>query len=292
MLGTKIAYYAFILPLSILPFPILYGLSSFFFLIVYYVIGYRKTVVRTNMAHALPHLSEKERRKAERKFYAHLCDLGIESLKFFTISEKQVRKRLQIENPELVDQFAKEGRSVVMAGGHYNSWELYALGMPFYHQHKAIALYKPISNKFFNQKMKATRERFGMTMVAMEDSGTYFGRKDEAYAFILATDQSPSNPERAFWMDFLHQDTAMLRGTETYARRFDMPVIYGDIHKIKRGHYKVVYREVTINSRATNSGEITIAYNRMLEQTIINNPPYWLWSHKRWKHKRPITSKK
>lgn len=225
----------------------------------------------------------------EKRFYAHLCDVIFESLKNFSITEKMVRERMVIENPEVVDKFTEQGRHVIIAGGHYNNWELYALAMPIYHKAKGVAIYKKLHDPFFDRKMRLSREKYGLKMIPMREAKENFEdtRSDTGCAFILGGDQSPKRPESAYWMEFLNQDTGVLFGAEKYAKQYDLPVIYGEITKVKRGYFTVRYSELLDSPGAFGYGKITEAHTRALEATILKDPAYWLWSHKRWKHKRP-----
>lgn len=287
--ANKLIYYILILPISILPMRILHGISTLMYLIIYFILGYRKKVIRGNLERSLPKLSVKELRKVERKFYQHFCDIIIESLKNFTISKKNAKKRFIIENPEVVDRFAQEGKDVIIAGGHYNSWELYALTMPMYHQHQGIGVYKPLSSAFFDKKMRSSREQFGLKLIPMKESAWYFANPDKQIrrAYILGGDQSPSNPNNAYWMNFLNQDTGVLFGTEKYAKQHDLPVIFGLATKIKRGYYSLTYKVLIEEPKEASYGKITEDHTKTLEKQILDLPQYWLWSHRRWKHKRP-----
>lgn len=281
-------YYLVIIPISLLPFPLLYGLSDFLFVLFYYVFGYRKKVVLANIRRSFPEKSAKEQEEICKKFYRHLCDLVLESLKIFTISQRQVRKRVVCKNPEVIDKYFDRGQSVIIAGGHYNNWELFAVGVDELIKHKSIAIYKPLSNQFFDRKMRATRSKYGLYMISTKIVKKVFEEeKDNLTATIFATDQSPSNPNNCYWMNFLNQDTGILFGVEKYAKEFNQPVVYGRINKEKRGHYSFEFFDVTDTPRETAYGEITEAITKMLEADIRAIPQYWLWSHRRWKHKRP-----
>ena len=291
-MGSKIVYYIFIIPLSILPLWVLHGISSFFYVIIYFVFGYRKKVIRPNLERSLPHLSKKEVRRVERQFYQHFCDIVVESLKNFTISEKQVKKRFVIHNADIADRFYDQGRDVIIAGGHYNAWELYALAMPLFHKHTGVGIYKPLSNPFFDKKMRKSRERFGLKLLSMKDSTRHFaGTEDNTIrAFIMGGDQSPSNPEKAYWMTFLNQDTGVLFGTEKYAKTYNIPVLFGKATKVKRGHYSLTYELLFDEPSTQEYGVITERHTKTLEKQILDKPQFWLWSHRRWKHKRPKDS--
>jgi len=283
---TKFFYYLLILPLSLLPYPLLYLLSDIIFLIMYRVIGYRKKVVFTNLRNSFPNKSKQELKKIMSDFYRHLCDIIMESVKGFTISEKQLRKRLIIKNPEFSNSFADRGQSIIFVGGHYNNWEICAQAFAMYSNHKCIGIYKPLSNAFINDKIYTSRSKYGMHLISMKQTKKLFEDGDEPKAIVFGSDQNPANPKRAYWVQFLNQDTGVLFGVERYAKEYDWPVVFVSISKVKRGHYEVEYSLITDSPTEQPHGKITEDFTKRLEQDIINQPQYWLWSHKRWKHKR------
>ncbi|HSH66903.1 MAG TPA: lysophospholipid acyltransferase family protein [Bacteroidia bacterium] len=281
-------YYLVIIPISLLPFPLLYGLSDFLFFLFYYIIGYRKKVIFSNIQRSFPELSNKEHILISKKFYRHFCDLILESLKTFTISEKEVLKRVTCKNPELINRYYDKNQSVIIAGGHYNNWEIFAVAVNALIKHKAIGIYKPLSNLYFDKKMRNTRSKYGLYMISTKIVKQVFEQeKNNLTATIFAIDQSPSNPKSAYWMRFLNQETAVLFGTEKFAREYNYPVVYGRINKEKRGYYSFEFFEVNDQPSSTMYGEITEKITHLLEKDIRDIPQYWLWSHRRWKHKHP-----
>lgn len=283
---AKIFYYILILPVSLLPYPLLYLLSDFVYFVMYRMVGYRKEVVSTNLKNSFPNKSEHELKKIMSDFYHHLCDIIMESIKGFTISENQLRKRLIIKNPEFSNYFADKGQSIIFVGGHYNNWEICAQAFAMYSNHKCIGIYKPLSNSFINDKIYTSRSRFGMNLVSMKQSKKSFEEGSETKAIVFGSDQNPANPKRAHWMQFLNQNTSVLFGVEKYAKEYDWPVVFVSISKVKRGYYEVEYSLITDKPKDEPHGKITEDFTKRLEQDIINQPQYWLWSHKRWKHKR------
>ena len=283
---TKFFYYLLILPLSVLPYPLLYLISDIIFLIMYRVIGYRKEVVFTNLRNSFPNKSKQELNKIISDFYCHLCDIIMESVKGFTISEKQLRKRLIIKNPEFSNYFADKGQSIIFVGGHYNNWEICAQAFAMYSNHKCIGIYKPLSNAFINDKIYTSRSKYGMHLISMKQTKKSFEDGDEPKAIVFGSDQNPANPKRAHWMQFLNQDTSVLFGVERYAKEYNWPVVFVSISKVKRGYYEVEYSLITDKPTEQPHGKITEDFTKRLEKDIINQPEYWLWSHKRWKHKR------
>lgn len=288
-MGNRLAYYLLILPVSYLPYPLLYGLSDFIFLILFHVFGYRKKVVFPNIKNSFPDKTEEELNTIMRNFYRHFCDLIVESLKGFTVSKKEVSRRMKVRNPEVLSRFYDEGKDVILVGGHYNNWELFASGIGLSARHIPIGIYKPLSNKYFDRKMKITRERFRLIMCPMNETREYL-EKDlgEPKATIFAIDQSPSNTKSCHWTTFLNQDTPVFYGAEKYAKELNLPVVFGTIHKVKRGFYELEYDVICESPQATAKGEITEMNTKRLEKDIKDKPEFWLWTHRRWKHKRPV----
>lgn len=285
---NALLYYLVIIPISLLPFPLLYALSDGLYVLFYYMLGYRKKVVLQNIQNSFPDKTEKEHIEICKKFYRHFCDLVVESLKTFTISEKEVLKRVICTNPEVIDNYFDRKRSVIIAGGHYNNWELFAVAVDALIKHKTVGIYKPLSNKYFDGKMRGTRGKYGLEMISTKEVKQFFDTHINVLtATIFGTDQSPSNPNNAYWMKFLNQDTGVLFGAEKFAKEFNYPVVYGRLNKLKRGHYSLDFTVVTDAPTETAYGEITEKITLLLEKDILAIPQYWLWTHRRWKHKRP-----
>lgn len=281
-------YYLVIIPISLLPFPLLYGLSDFLYVMIYHVIGYRKKVVLQNIKNSFPEKSEQECIEIQKKFYSHFCDLVVESLKAFTISEKQVAKRVVCEHPEVIDKYYQQGRSVIIAGGHYNNWEIFAVAVDALIKHDTVGIYTPLKNKFFDEKMRKTRGRYGLEMISTKTIKEFFNENNHRrIATIFGFDQSPSNPKSAYWMQFLNQDTGVQFGVEKFAKEYNFAVLYGRLNKVKRGHYTLEFFDVTDEPQKAPHGEIIETVTHLLEKDIKAIPQYWLWTHRRWKHKRP-----
>ncbi len=285
-------YYLIIIPISLLPFPVLYVISDFLYFNFYYVFGYRKAVVQQNILNSFPEMSEKDRIEICKKFYRHFSDLILESIKTFTISNKQVQKRVVCKNPEVINKYFDQKRSVIIAGGHLANWEIFAVAVDAIIKHQAVGIYTPLSNKYFDTKMRNTRSRYGLIMVSARKVKPFFDQHiNDLTATIFAIDQSPSNPRSCYWTNFLNQETGVLFGTEKFGKDYNYPVLYGRINKEKRGYYSFEFFDIGDQPKDTEHGEITEKVTRLLEKDIIASPQYWLWSHKRWKHKRPIDNK-
>ena len=287
ILFSYLLYYLFLIPISLLPFPLLYLLSDFLFFIFYSLLGYRKKIVVSNITNSFPEKSKQEVNEITKLFYKHFCDVIVESLKSFTISDAQISKRMILKNPELLNSYYDKKQSVILAGGHYNNWEWIAVALDKQMKHQSIAIYKTLSNKFFDEKMRSTRGKFGLLMVSTKLVAETFSKfKNELTATIFAIDQSPSNPKKCYWMNFLNQDTPVLFGTEKFSKDYNQPVLFGTITKVKRGFYQIEFQTVTDNPTNTAHGYITETTTKLLEAEIIKAPQYWLWTHRRWKHKR------
>ena len=240
-----------------------------------------------NIRNSFPDLTFAQQTAIAKRFYRHFCDLVLESLKVFTISEEEVRQRMIVKNPELIDHYFEHGRSIILAGGHYNNWELFAVAIDAFIKHKTIAIYKPLSNLFFDKKMRETRGKYGLRMISSKIVKAVFEEnKSSLTVTIFAIDQSP-NPLKCHWMKFLNQDTGVLFGTEKYAKEYNYPIVFGHLTKVKRGHYSLEFFKVCDEPNQTQHGEITEKVTHMLEEKIIEKPEFWLWTHKRWKHKMP-----
>lgn len=285
---NSLFYYGFLIPVSYLPYPVLYFLSDGLYVVIYKMIGYRKQVVIKNIVNSFPEKTTEEHLQIEKKFYCHLCDLIVESIKVFTISEKEVLKRMKILNPEFINRFYDQGKSVILAGGHYNNWELFAVAIDAPLKHKAVAIYKPLSNAFFDKRMRDTRSRYGLKMISTKVTKDEFEKKDDLRVIIFGVDQFPGNHKNCYWANFLNQDTAMIFGAEKYAKEYNYPVLSGRINKVRRGYYTFEFTDAIETPVATSYGEITEKINYLLEQDIIALPQFWLWSHKRWKLPRPV----
>lgn len=276
----------FIYLFSLLPFWAMYLVSDILYLLFYYVIHYRRRVVYENLKSAFPEKSEQEIHQIQRKFYRHLGDLIVESIKSVTISKKQLRKRVVLTNPDVITNYYARGRNLVAIGGHYCNWEWAGLNFPFYTDKKFLIVYKPLSNAIFDQFFQRVRARFGTIPVAMSRSMRELARlRDEQTAIALLGDQTPSREELDYFTDFLNQKTPVFLGVEKIARATNSVVLYYDMERVKRGYYTYTLHTLFEESKQTKEYEITQAHVKFLENVIKQKPENWLWSHRRWKFK-------
>lgn len=285
---SRIAFYVFVLPLSYLPLAVLYFFSNLLSFIFIYIFPYRKTVIEQNIRNSFPQYTDTEVNALIKKFYRHFTDTLVEGIKNLSISEKQLRKRLIVKNPELMEQLYSQKRNVILVSGHYNNWEWLISAQNFLFKHQAFGIGMPLSNKFWNEKVNQRRERFGMKVVSSSNYKVKFQTfKKKPYAVLTLGDQSPAHSTKSYWMNFLNQQTAVLFGTEFMANEFDFAVVFFIVRKIRRGYYELELKLLTEEPKSLNWGEITEIHTTLLEHEIIQNPAFWLWSHKRWKREIP-----
>lgn len=279
----------FIYLISILPFPFLYLLSDGVFILLYYIIGYRKNVVAENLRRSFPEMSEKEILQLRRKFYRYFCDLTLETFKTLSIPKSTMLEHCKMDEQsiQLFKNLSDEKKSCILVLGHLGNWEWAGNTFSLTCKQPLYVIYHPLTNNYFNQLIIGMRTRFGTRLIEMKNTfRDMITMKNEVNATAFIADQTPP-PENAYWTNFLNQDTPVFSGTEKIARKLNLPVIYVNVNKIGRGKY-VVHAEMLCEDPATASdGEISELHTKKLEKEILKNPEIWLWSHRRWKHKRP-----
>jgi KDO2-lipid IV(A) lauroyltransferase len=284
----RILYYFLLLPFSKLPPGILYGLADALHFLVYQIAGYRKKVVLANLSRAFPSWDNHRIKVVAGKFYRHLADLLVENICSWSMDATAARQHLQVVNPELLDRYHDQGKSVIIVIGHYNNWEWIAAMLPLWVKHRTIALYAPLSNRFFEKKLKAARSRFGTELIPKGDAVRFFAdnKTRPPFAIVFAADQSPTFSKQVHWTTFLHQETAVMLGAERFGQRYDYPVVFGYAEKTGRGRYILRFELVAEHPAQSPNGEVTERHTRMLEDQILAAPQYWLWTHRRWKRRR------
>ena len=272
---------------SLLPFSILYVLSDFTYLIVYYLIGYRKNVVRENLKRSFPDKTDRELLATEKKFYHHLCDLLFESMKMATISKEEMSRRMKILNYEPLLKHYDENKSVLLITSHYGNWEWTSSFSMYLPADKPMyQVYKQLKNKFFDRLIYNLRIRFGSVNVEVNelfDVLSSLKQQGKMGMIGLISDQSPSRKGIKYQSQFLNQRTPVITGTEIIAKKYDFPVYFVQIRRVKRGYYTCNPVPICLHPQESGKFEITEKYIRLLEQEIMAEPAYWLWSHRRWK---------
>lgn len=279
----------FIYLLSVLPFPLLYGLSNVFYVAMFHIIGYRKELVLQNLRNSFPEKTEDELLLIRKKFYKHLCDLFLETFKTLTISKSTMLKHCYFgpEAKALFSQLAADGKSVILVMGHQGNWEWAGNTFSAEINSQLYVIYHPIANKYVDGLVYKMRTRFKTKLIAMKDTfKEMVAHRSEITTTAFIADQTPHNLSSAHWMNFLNQDTPVFLGTERIARKLNYPVVYAFVRKVKRGHYEINAEMLVEHPSGTSDGEITELHTRRLEKDIYSQPETWLWSHRRWKHKR------
>lgn len=279
-------YYALLLPISYLPFGILYKMSDLLYVVLYQLIGYRTQVVQENLSNAFPNKTAVELVKIEREFYRYFCDLLVETVKSFTISKKEIYKRMVITNPEVLNAFYNNNQSVAGIMGHYANWEWAGLVLNHFLKHHNVAIYKTVANTFWDEKIRNSRSKFGLELIDMRGVVPYLRKPTQAPFFMaFIADQSPSNTKTCYWQTFLNQETAILPGPEKLSAKYQLPVVFAANTRVARGYYEISFSVVHPKPNELPDGQLTQLHTQMLEQQINAQPAYWLWTHKRWKHK-------
>lgn len=281
-----ILIYSLVWLLHLLPEPLLYLLSDFLYFLMYHVVGYRKKVVYDNLEKAFPEFDRATIRKTAKKFYHHLSDLFLEQAVFHFYSEKKALERISYNNPELLNELYASGKQVMAVLGHYGNWEyLSSLGLAI--DSPVVAIYKPLRNKHFNHMVQKNRNAWGVIPVPMEKIARKlieFRRAKKPVLTLFLGDQRPMFHQIQYWTKFMGRDTPMYLGTEKMARKLDAAVVFLEMRKVKRGRYEVEAHLICESPEGLNPYEITDRHVRILEDLIREEPAYWLWSHRRWKH--------
>jgi Kdo2-lipid IVA lauroyltransferase/acyltransferase len=283
---TVILLKTLIYPLSYLPLSILYKVGQVIAFLLEKVLGYRKKVVMQNLQRCFPEKSDKERKQIAHDFYHFLASLMVEGIKSFTMPLDESVKRCHINNPELLNKYFDEGRNVVMVFGHNENWEWPALACNSQLKHRVAAIYKPVKNQPLNHWIKENRSRYGSLLLSMKETYPYYeSNPKELTANAFIADQNPGNVNNAIWVDFFGSPTAFISGPARVAQKFNLPIVFVDILEPRKGYYTLDVEYLVKNPQALSETEITQKFATRLEAKIRKNPAYWLWSHKRWKHK-------
>ena len=272
--------------LSLMPLSLLYILADIFYILIYHVFGYRKKVVRENLQNSFPEKSPDQLIAIEKKFFRYLSALVFEIIKMDNISEKELRKRVKFKNADLVEAYLQQNESVLFCSSHNGNyeWVCMAIGLQFSGQHHPI--YKPLSDGVFDNWFLKMRSRFGNKMIAMRQTLRAINTsKNTATMFTFGSDQTPSKEDSQYWTTLLNQPAAVQLGVEKIAKKTNRPVFYLKTTYLKRGYYEVDCVPVCLHPADTAEFEITEMHTRILEDMLIDEPAYWLWSHRRWKYK-------
>ena len=279
--------YPFLWFISILPFPVFYRVSDAICFLVHRVFGYRKKTVRSNLELAFPDKAKAELDIIEKKFYSHMCDLFLEMIKSMTISKAEIQKRFAFKNLELIRHFEQKNQSVILMCGHYASYE-WMMSLGYEIKHKGFGIYMPVANKYFDRLVQRIRTRHGAYLISRFEATKVIKQHKQDCLLAMygfASDQSPSSKKAKYWRTFLGVNVPVFTGAEYLAKELDHAVIFLDIQKKKRGFYETEFKLITDNPKSLPDYQITDIFTEMLEEQIKAKPEFYLWTHKRFKHK-------
>ena len=273
---------------SMLPFRILYFVSDLLYILMYYVIGYRKKVVKENLNLVFPNKSEAELRIILKRFYHHLCDMIVESIKSMNISIGSMKSRYKFNNLDIITDYEKQNKSIILMCAHYGSWEWIFI-LQTYTTHRSYAIYKRLQNKYFDRLVKSIRARYNSYLITTKE--TFCVMEEARKKGILsmsgfASDQSPKKGKARYWADFMGINVPVHTGAEALAKKLDMPIVFFSVKRMKRGYYEATFQTLAEKPRSFKDYDITDRFLKLVEDQIIEAPEYYLWTHNRWKHRK------
>lgn len=276
------------------PFFIVHVFSNVLTFVFYRLVRYRRDVVRENLVNSFPEKETREIDIIEKRFYKHLVDIILEILKVTGMTKSDLRSRVSFKNKEVLDRLYDENRSVFLMTGHIGNWEWAGSMIGLNCGFKGVGIAKPLSDPYFDHFMteKVRKRFFPLDMLASNQTfRELIRRRNEVLSVFIVADQTPMASEINFWTPFLNQETGFFLGVEKMSKSLDYAVVYMDTRKKGRSRYEICFTVITEDAKSTEEREITTRYAQLLERSIINQPENWLWSHRRWKHKRNNNSK-
>ncbi len=278
-----------LIAISWLPFWILYRFSDVLYFFIRYLICYRFKVITENLKFAFPEKAEKEIREIRNKFYSHICDVIFESVKLYSISDMEIEKRLEIKGTELANNYFHQGRNIIAMAMHHNNWE-WTSYVQSKLKHQILTIYNPVrGNNAMEKFLVHNRSKWGSVCIPVHKTARTaieYNSMGQLTGLWLAADQTPPANSK-FWTVFLNQETPFFSGSEKIAASLNQPVFFQHTKKVGRGKYEIEYSVLFENPKEVEQKEILLAYVRKAEEIIRQEPEYYLWSHRRWKHKRP-----
>ena len=285
-----ILVYPLVWLISILPFKLLYAFSDMLYVLIYHIVGYRKKTVKANLNLVFPDKSESEIKSITKKFYHHFCDMMLESIKSMTISEAELKKRFTFSNVEVIQNMEKENRSIALMCAHYGSWEWIFI-LQTYINSRGNAIYKRLENKYFDALIKRIRAKYNTYLITTKEIIPELNNlKKEGVLSIngFVSDQSPKHHKALHWNEFMGIKVPVYTGAEMLSKKLDMSVVFFSVKRLKRGFYEVTFKTLADNPKDYKDYEITDAFLKLVEKQIHEAPEYYLWTHKRWKHRDKV----
>ncbi len=284
--------YPFLWFISILPYRLFYFFSDIVYVLVYRIIGYRKKVVNNNLSLVFPNKSDKEIKKIQKAFYKHMCDMFLETIKTLNIGEEELKKRYALPNIDLLLEVEKK-RSILVMFPHYGNWE-WSIIVNRYVKSKGFAIYQNIGNVYFDRLIKKIRAIWSTTPISQKETVITMARNhqnDIKGVYGIVSDQSPQAHLAQYWTKFMNITVPVFNGPEVLARKYDHAVVFAKVSKVKRGYYETEFIPIALEGSKTEEYEITNQFLKLTEEEIIQNPAYYLWTHRRWKHRDKVPEK-
>ncbi len=281
--------YPFLWLISILPYRLFYFFSDLMYFLVYHIVGYRKKVVHNNLTLVFPNKTEKEKKDIQKAFYRHMCDMLLETIKTLNISEEELKKRYALPNIDLLLELEKE-RSILVLFPHYGNWE-WSIIVNRYVKSKGFAIYQKIDNLYFDRLIKKIRGIWSTTPISQKETVITMARNHQKGirgAYGIVSDQSPQAHLAQYWAEFMNIKVPVYNSPEILARKYDHAVVFAKVTKVKRGFYSTEFIPIAKEGSKTKENEITDQFLRLTEEEIIQNPAYYLWTHRRWKHRDKV----
>ena len=273
---------------SILPFRFLYAVSDVLYVVLYHIVGYRKQTVQENLKLVFPKKSQAERQLITKRFYHHLCDMILEAIKSMSISVEDMKARFKFTNIELIKEFEKQNKSIVLMCAHYGSWEWIFI-IQTYVKFRGYAVYKRLNNIYFDKLVRGIRARYNSYLVTTKETiPTLIENKKKGVLTMngFVSDQTPKKGKAYHWNTFMGIEVPIHTGAEMLAKKLDMPVIFFSVKRIKRGFYETTFQTLAEQPNEYKNYAITDQFLKLVEQQIHEEPQYYLWTHKRWKHRK------
>ena len=273
---------------SMLPFRLLYCVSDGLYFILYRLVGYRKKTVSENLKLVFPKKSEAERKRIEKKFYHHLCDMILEAIKSMNIRKEDMKKRFKFTNIEIIKDFEKRNKSISLMCAHYGSWEWIFI-LQAYTSHKTFAIYKRLNNKYFDRMIRKIRARYDSYLITTKETAAVLTENKKKGLLTIngfAADQSPKKNKAYHWNKFMGIDVPVHTGAEMLSKKLDLSVVFFSVKRVKRGFYETTFKTLTEAPNNFEDYKITDQFIALVENQIYEAPEYYLWTHKRWKHRK------
>ena len=283
-----IIVYPFIWIISKLNFTSIYLISDLLYYILYYIFSYRKKVVRKNLELAFPEKSKMERRRIERENFRNLTDIFLETFKSNNIKEKDLKERFKFKNPELLEKIYNNNQEVIVMCSHYCSWE-WVFVIEKITKFKINAIYKQLSNKYFDKWTKDRRSQYGANMITTKETYKEVSRLSKLKSlnfYGFASDQSPKKSKAVYWGNFLNNWVPIHTGAEIIAKKYNIAIVFMDVQKVKRGYYEASFLLITDKPNSFKKFGLTDKYIELVEKQVRNKPEYYTWTHRRFKHRK------